>query len=152
VKCTEYSSPPLSQVKRFTCTPKTLSPPPFQHPAIDFSQPISENFCNFLFDQRSHWLLPSSMNTVMHGLINYFRPSFVNYCPSNLLSCSPHLPFPKSKYIIFIYRQCLAGRGWGGGGLLSCVVDHILQEFNTLYSYLTRFRTYKIVLPPQTKT
>jgi hypothetical protein len=22
----------------------------------------------------------------------------------------------------------------GGGGLLSCVVDHILQEFNTLFS------------------
>ncbi len=28
-------------------------------------------------------------------------------------------------------------------------VDHILQEFNTL---LTRFRTYKIATPPQTKT
>jgi hypothetical protein len=27
--------------------------------------------------------------------------------------------------------------------------DHILQEFNTLY--LTRLRTYKIALPPQTK-
>jgi hypothetical protein len=33
---------------------------------------------------------------------------------------------------------------------LSCVGDHILQEFNTLY--LTRFRTYEIVRPPQTKT
>jgi hypothetical protein len=32
---------------------------------------------------------------------------------------------------------------------LSCVVDHILQEFNTLF--LTRFRTYKISTPPQTK-
>jgi hypothetical protein len=32
---------------------------------------------------------------------------------------------------------------------LSCVVDHILQEFNTLF--LTRFRTYKIATPPQTK-
>jgi hypothetical protein len=28
-------------------------------------------------------------------------------------------------------------------------VDHILQEFNTLF--LTRFRTYKIASPPQTK-
>jgi hypothetical protein len=40
--------------------------------------------------------------------------------------------------------------GWGGeGGVLSCVVDHILQEFNTIF--LTRFRTYKIATPPQTK-
>jgi hypothetical protein len=37
----------------------------------------------------------------------------------------------------------------GGGWVLSVVGDHILQEFNTLY--LTRFRTYKIVKPPQTK-
>ncbi len=42
------------------------------------------------------------------------------------------------------YRQCVAV------GVLSCVVDHILQEFNTLF--LTRFRTYKIAAPPQTKT
>jgi hypothetical protein len=50
---------------------------------------------------------------------------FVNYCPSNLLSCSPPIPpFSKSKYSI--YRQCVA--------VLGCVGDHILQEFNTLYS------------------
>ncbi len=40
--------------------------------------------------------------------------------------------------------------GWGGwGGVLSCVVDHILQKFNTLF--LTRFRTYKIAKSPKTK-
>jgi hypothetical protein len=39
----------------------------------------------------------------------------------------------------------MAGRGWEG----VCVGDHILQELNTLY--LTRFTTYKIALPPQTK-
>ncbi len=33
--------------------------------------------------------------------------------------------------------------------MLSCVVDHILQEFNTLF--LTRFRTYKIATLLQTK-
>jgi hypothetical protein len=38
---------------------------------------------------------------------------------------------------------------WGGVGVLNCVVDHILQEFYTLF--LTRFRTYKIALPPPTK-
>jgi hypothetical protein len=32
---------------------------------------------------------------------------------------------------------------------LKCTVDHILQEFYTLF--LTRFRTYKIASPPQTK-
>jgi hypothetical protein len=35
--------------------------------------------------------------------------------------------------------------------MLSPVGDHILQEFiNT--QYLTRFRTYKIATPPQTKS
>jgi hypothetical protein len=37
----------------------------------------------------------------------------------------------------------------GGGGVLSCVVGHILQEFINLF--LTRFRTNKIATPPQTK-
>jgi hypothetical protein len=32
---------------------------------------------------------------------------------------------------------------------LKCTVDHILQEFYTLF--LTRFRTYKTAIPPQTK-
>ncbi len=35
------------------------------------------------------------------------------------------------------------------GGMLKCTVDHILQEFYTLF--LTRFRTYKIASPTQTK-
>ncbi len=34
-------------------------------------------------------------------------------------------------------------------GVLNCVGDHILQEFNTLF--LTVFKTYKIATPPQTK-
>ncbi len=37
----------------------------------------------------------------------------------------------------------------GGGGVLKCTVDHILQKLYTLF--LTRFRTYKIASPPQTK-
>ncbi len=67
---------------------------------------------------------------------SYFRPSFVNYCISNLLSSSPPPP---------LHTVC----GWEGG-VLSCVGDHILQEFNTMYK--NRFRTYKFALPPQTKT
>jgi hypothetical protein len=45
------------------------------------------------------------------------------------------------------------GGGGGGGGrggrVLSSVVNHILQKFNTLF--LTRFRTCKIATSPQTK-
>ncbi len=74
--------------------------------------------------------------------------SFVNCCPSNLLSGSTLPPspptFPVSKYSI--YRQCVAGRGWG---VLSPVGDDIQQEFNTLY--LTRFRNYTFARPPQQK-
>ncbi len=44
-----------------------------------------------------------------------------------------------------IYRQCVTV----GGGGWRCSADHILQEFYTLF--LTRFRTYKIASPPQTK-
>jgi hypothetical protein len=56
-----------------------------------------------------------------------------------------HLP-PPPVYCI----QTVCGWGGGGGGVLSCFEDHILQEFNTLF--LTRFRTYKIASPPHTKT
>ncbi len=82
----------------------------------------------------------------------YFRNSFMNYCPTNFLSCSPPPSLPPSQsqvqYVLCtqLYRQCGC---MGGGGVLSCVGDHILQKCNTLY--LTRFRTYKIALPPQTK-
>jgi hypothetical protein len=43
----------------------------------------------------------------------------------------------------------MCGCGVGGGGVLNCSVYHIQQEFYTLF--LTRFRTYKIASPPQTK-
>ncbi len=63
--------------------------------------------------------------------------------PLYLLSYLP-IPLPLPK--VNVCRHCVAV---GGGGVLSCVVDHILQEFNTLF--LTRFKTYKIATPPQTK-
>jgi hypothetical protein len=53
---------------------------------------------------------------------------------------------PLSKVKVH-YIQTVCGRGWE---VLICVGDLILQEFNTLY--LTRFRTYKIALPPEKKT
>ncbi len=63
------------------------------------------------------------------------RPSLVN-------------PPPPPKKKVKVHRQCVAGRGWGG--MLSCVKDHILQKFSTMF--LARFRTSKIVFPPRTKT
>jgi hypothetical protein len=80
----------------------------------------------------------------------YFRPSFVNCCPSNLLSGLTLPPSPSLFHCIiveYIQTVCVAVRGLG---VLSPVGDHILQEFNTLY--LTRFRTFKIARPHQTKT
>ncbi len=53
-----------------------------------------------------------------------------------LLYLWPPPPLPLPKQIV----------QWG---VLNCAVDHILQEFNTLF--LARFRTYKIASPPQTK-
>jgi hypothetical protein len=57
------------------------------------------------------------------------------------------LPPPPSQRKCTVYTvSFVAGVGrW----VLNCNVDHILQEFYTLF--LTRFKTYKIVSPPQTK-
>jgi hypothetical protein len=70
----------------------------------------------------------------------------VTCCPSTFSLTSP--PLPKVNVQYGIYRHYVAVGGVGVG-VLSCVVDHILQEFDTLF--LTRFRTYKIALSPQTK-
>jgi len=59
-----------------------------------------------------------------HGLINY---------KDNKTKCR--------IYTIHHTDSVLLG-GDGGGGVLNCVGEHILKEFNTLF--LTRFRTYKI--------
>ncbi len=63
------------------------------------------------------------------------------YLLSELL---PPPPLPNVQYI-----QTVCYCGGGGWGVLKCTVDHILQEFYTLF--LTRFRTYKIASPPLTK-
>ncbi len=97
---------------------------------------------------RLYWYLIEFLDWRYSQSYWYFRPSFVNYWPSNLLSGSPPLPPPSPKSKYSLYTQCLAGRG--GGGVLSCVGDNILQEINILF--LARLRTYKIALPPQTKT
>jgi hypothetical protein len=83
-----------------------------------------------------------------------FSTQLVNCCPQGQRNCTCillplyllyDLPPPFLKQMYSIYRRRVAV----GVGVLRCVVDHILQEFNTLF--LTRFRTYKIATPPQTK-
>jgi hypothetical protein len=69
-------------------------------------------------------------------------------CPSTFSLTSPPLPPPQSKRQYSINRQCVAVGG-GSRWVLSCVVDHILQEYYTLF--LTRFRTYTFASLPQTK-
>ena len=71
----------------------------------------------------------------------YFRPNFVNYCPSNLYSDSP--PHPTFPCVKVQYIQTVCGWDGGWGGVLRCIGEHILQEFNTVY--LTTFSTYKTV-------
>ncbi len=61
----------------------------------------------------------------------------------------PPLPKVQVHYVHYIQILIVCGREWLGGEVLSCVGDHILQEFNTIY--LTRLRTYESALPPETK-
>jgi hypothetical protein len=76
-----------------------------------------------------------------------FSDPLVNCFPSNLLADLPYpSPLPKVKYRILVYRQFMA---MGGCRVLSCVVDHILREFITMF--MTRFRTYKIATPTPNK-
>ena len=89
-----------------------------------------------------------------------FSTQLVNCCPPwmgrnytcVLLSVAPLLyllsdllPPPPLPNVQYIQTMCVCG-GWGA---LKWTVDHILQEFYTLF--LTRFKTYKIASPPQTK-
>ncbi len=87
------------------------------------------------------WLVFSTqlVNCCLHGTI------LVYSCPSTFSLTSPLPPLSK---VNVQYIQTMCGC-WGGGGGLSCVVYHILQEFNTLF--MTRFRNYKIATPPQSK-
>jgi hypothetical protein len=63
-----------------------------------------------------------------------FSTPLVNCCPSTFSLTSPILtPLPKVN-VQCIQTVCGVG---GGGEVLSCVVEHILQEFNT--PFLTRF-------------
>jgi hypothetical protein len=68
--------------------------------------------------------------------VGIFDPS-CELLPLYLLSDLPPPP-SQSKRTVYTDSVCQLG----GEGVLSWVVDHILQESNTLF--LTRLRTYKI--------
>ncbi len=91
----------------------------------------------------------------IHSLIGwYFRPSLWTVAPMDevtiLVYCCPSIfsltsPLPKLN-VQYIHTESVCLRGGGG---VNCALDHILQEFYTLF--LTRFRTYQIASPPHTK-
>jgi hypothetical protein len=79
-------------------------------------------------------------------LLVFSTHGFVNYCFYNLLSGSPPPPLPPSHCQRTVLQTVC---GWEVVGVLSCVGDHILQEFNTLF--LTRFRATKLLDHPKQK-
>ncbi len=90
-----------------------------------------------------------------------FSTQLVNCCPHRrrthtfvllplylLSDLLPPFPPSQTKCTVHTDSVWLWGGGGEGWGVLNCAVDHILQDFYTLF--LTRFRTYKIASPPQT--
>ncbi len=100
--------------------------------------------------RRLYWCLIEFIDWRYSQSCWYFWPSLWTIALLTFsLVHSPPLPWVKAQYM----QTVCSWEEVGGGGVvdsLSCVRDHILQEFYTMY--LTRFRTYKIALPPQTKT
>ncbi len=69
----------------------------------------------------------------------------------NLLSGSPPLSPSQSQSTVYTdhHTDSVRLEVGGGGGVLNCVEDHILQEFDTLF--LSRFRTYKLAFHSKQK-
>ncbi len=107
----------------------------------DFAALCLTGFIDWRYIHSYSWLVFSTqlVSCCPHGRRNY---TCVLYCcPSTFSLTSPP---SQSKCTVNTDSVCLRG-----GGGLNCAVDHILQEFYTLF--LTRFRTYQIASPPQTK-
>jgi hypothetical protein len=85
-------------------------------------------------------------------MLVFFDPALWTIAPLTfpLVQAPAPTPLPKVKVQYILYRQCVAGRGWG---VLSCVGDNILQEFN-MHSVSDQIQNlqYKIALPYQSKT
>jgi hypothetical protein len=114
--------------------------------SVDLLTDIATFFLTDFIDWRyihSRFVFSTQLvNCCSHGRRNYTCVLLPLNCTFSLTSSPPpHLP--NVQYTV--YKQCVTV----GGGVLKCTVDHILQEFYTLF--LTRFRTYKIASPPQIK-
>jgi hypothetical protein len=66
---------------------------------------------------RVHKLEIQSVMFVIFGL------AFVNYCPLtfSLVPLSPHLPPFLCQSTVYMYRECVTGRGWGCWVLLKTI-------------------------------
>ena len=105
------------------------------------------DFAAFCLTDFIDWRYTHSWFVFSTQLVNCCPPwmgSTVECCPSTVPSLWPPPPSPPSQCTVYA-RVC----DCGGGGVLKCTVDHILQEFYTLF--LIRFKTYKIASPPITK-
>jgi hypothetical protein len=88
----------------------------------------------------THWLVFSTQ------LVKLLSPWTKELYLCTLAPLSSLWPPPLPKLNVqFIKTVCV----WGGEGGVNYAVDHILQEFYTLF--LTRFRTSQIASPPQRK-
>jgi hypothetical protein len=108
----------------------------------DFAAFCLTDFIDWRYSYIHSWFVFSTqlVNCCPHGPRNYTYLCTV--APLLYLLSDLPPPFPNVQY-----RQTVCD--CGGGGVLKCTVDHILQAFYTLF--LTRFRTYKIASPPKTK-
>jgi hypothetical protein len=110
----------------------------------DFSAFFLTDFIDWRYIHSLFVFSTQLVNCCSQGRRNYTL--LVYCCPSTVPSLWHPSPSPSSQCTVYMYRQCVTV---GVGGVLKCTVDHILQEFYTLF--LTRFRTHKIATPPQTK-
>ncbi len=107
----------------------------------DFAALCSTDFLDWRYIHSWFVFSTKLVNGCPHGWMNYTCVLLLLYLLSEL---PPSTPLPKLN-VQYIKTVC----GCEGGVMLNCVVDYNLQEFYTLF--LTRFRTYKIASPPQTK-
>ncbi len=110
-------------------------------------------FAAFCLKDFKDWRYTHSWFVVSTQVVNCCPPWMGRNYTCVLLSVAPLLyllsvllPPPPLPNVQHIQTMCDSG---GRGGGLKFTVDHILQEFYTLF--LTRFGTHKIASPPQTK-
>ncbi len=107
---------------------------------MDFAALCSTDFIDWRYIHSWLVFFTQVVTCFPHGQRNYTCVLL----PLYLLSDLPPLPKLNVQYI-----QTVCGCGGGGVELCCSLIDHIQQEFYTLL--LTRFGTYIIASPPQTK-